>query len=73
MPGVCTERGNWKYCYYLNGEEELYNLEKDPNETVNLISEIGNEEFVAAFRENTIAFWKPDGYLARLQAISYYV
>jgi arylsulfatase A-like enzyme len=29
----------WKYCYASNGASQLYNLEKDPGETKNLIGE----------------------------------
>ena len=30
---------DWKYCYASNGASQLYNLEKDPGETRNLIAE----------------------------------
>ncbi len=66
--GCMYREGEWKYCYYLNGEEELYNLLYDPNEKENLISGLRNEKFVTEFREKTIEFWKPDEYLERLHA-----
>ena len=28
--------GRWKFCYYSTGEYELYDLESEDNETVNL-------------------------------------
>jgi arylsulfatase A-like enzyme len=30
---------NWKYCYCSSGQSQLYNLEKDPGETSNLLAE----------------------------------
>ena len=48
--------GRWKYCYSQRGAvEELYNLENDPTELVNLVSRPGNEKLVAAWRERLIA------------------
>ncbi|WP_417935250.1 sulfatase/phosphatase domain-containing protein [Flagellimonas maritima] len=39
---------NWKYIQYTEGDipAELYNLEKDPEETHNLINEAGSKVHV---------------------------
>lgn len=39
--------GNWRYIQYAEGSEELYNLEKDPNEWINLAGEPGYESVIA--------------------------
>lgn len=60
---------NWKYCWYLDGAAELYDLEADPNETVNLVA-IGH---VASVRDDLhgrlTAFWQPEQQERRCQAL----
>ena len=62
--GCMFRSGKWKYCYYLDGSEELYDIENDPDEYINVIS--SNKELAKNFKEKTIAFWKPEEYLDRL-------
>jgi choline-sulfatase len=62
--GCMYRTGQWKYCYYIDGTEELYNLYKDPDEFVNVA--LDNPEMTAEFRKTTMEFWKPDEYAARL-------
>jgi len=62
--GCMYRTGPWKYSYYLDGTEELYNLEDDPGELTNVIDD--NSELAARFRTKTIDFWKPEDYLERL-------
>ncbi len=51
--GVRTEK--WRYIRYGDGSEELYDMEKDPNEWVNLA---GRSEFASVKEE--LAGWIPD-------------
>ena len=36
---AAVKSGGWKYCYYINDCEELYNLDKDPLELKNLAND----------------------------------
>jgi len=48
--------GRWKYCYAQRGAvEELYDLESDPTELVNLASKPGAEKRLKPWRETLIA------------------
>jgi arylsulfatase A-like enzyme len=49
---IRTER--WRYIRYANGEEELYDMQRDPNEWTNLA---GSAEFSATKKE--LAKWLP--------------
>jgi arylsulfatase A-like enzyme len=42
------KKDNWKYCFYVNDREELYNLEEDPMEIHNLAY---NEEYASKKEE----------------------
>ncbi len=43
--GVRSE--NWRYIRYADGSEELYDMQKDPNEWTNLIGKPGYEKIIA--------------------------
>ena len=49
---VVTDR--WRYIHYANGSEELYDLEKDPNEWINLANKKELQEMKAS-----LAKWYP--------------
>ncbi len=52
----CALRGErWAYMRYVNGEEELYDMEKDPGQFTN---QAGNPEFAAVLSERRAAFDK---------------
>ena len=40
--GYAVVNSNWRYIYYSDGAEELYNVKKDPNEWYNLA---GKDEY----------------------------
>jgi choline-sulfatase len=65
--GCMYRTGPWKYCFYLDGAEELYNMEEDPFEWDNLIDKVKYNELAKELRKTVIEFWKPDEYLERLK------
>lgn len=65
--GCMYRTGEWKYCYYLDGNEELYNLKDDPGEWNNLAKEYKESNFLKELRTKTKEFWKPEEYLKRLK------
>lgn len=67
VAGCMFRSGDWKYCYYLDGTEELYNLELDPKEWNNVVLDPEHASLVKSLREKTVAFWEPDAYLERLR------
>lgn len=46
---VRTER--WKYCYYSNGDQELYDMRDDPAELVNLAGDARYTDVIATLKE----------------------
>jgi choline-sulfatase len=58
--GCMLRTGNWKYCRYLDGAEELYALDVDRDEIVNLAAEDAFADLRAAFRQRVDAFWEPE-------------
>lgn len=67
VAGCMYRTGDWKYAYYLDGSEELYNLAEDPGERCNLALGSGPADLLGRLRERTVAFWEPDVYLDRLR------
>ncbi len=61
-------KGDWKYCYYLDGSEELYDLQADPGEWHNLADDAAHSAARDFLRAQAIEFWQPDQYLQRLAA-----
>ena len=48
-----VRKGNWKYCWYEDSKAQLFNLNKDPKELINLIA---NPEYANVVKElNAIA------------------
>jgi len=65
--GCMIRKGEWKYCYYRDGYEELYNLTEDPGEWNNLASHEAHRTIQDEFREKVITFWRPEEYEERLR------
>lgn len=66
--GCMIRTGRWKYNTYLDGAEELYDLEADPGEWRNLSASSDHRAVRDALRARVLAFWKPDHQLARYEA-----
>jgi len=57
--GCMLRTGKWKYNYYLDSSEELYDMEIDSEERDNLADAVEHREMVDRFRAETIRFWRP--------------
>ncbi len=58
--GCMLRTEKYKYNYYLDGTEELYDMESDPEEEKNLAPLPEYRQTVSALRERTKAFWEPE-------------
>ena len=47
----------WKYFFYTNGEEYLYDLERDPLEETNLAADPQHKGLAAELKEKASAGW----------------
>ncbi len=46
--------GQWKYCYYHQDREQLFDLRNDPEETVNLVKRPEHRDLVAALKKRAL-------------------
>ncbi len=51
---------NWRYIYYKEGTEELYNLKEDPNEWYNLAGKDENQHVIQELQKAAPAEFSPD-------------
>jgi choline-sulfatase len=65
--GCMIRTGKWKYCYYLDGNEELYDMVVDGEEWNNLSRDPLHHHLLKILREKVIEFWRPDEFLQRSQ------
>lgn len=66
--GCMIRSGSFKYNYYLDGTEELYDLAQDPSEAVNCAADPSFASIKAELRARVIRFWEPEHQLERYQA-----
>lgn len=60
LAGCMMRSGPWKYCYYLDGSEELYYMEEDASESNNLSADNRFASIREQLRRRVIEFWMPD-------------
>jgi choline-sulfatase len=60
IAGCMVRTGDWKYCYYIDGSEELYNLILDPDEVRNLARQKDKSDIKKTLRSAVMEFWQPD-------------
>jgi len=56
----------WKYAYYLDGAEELYDMDTDPDEWTNLALEATHADVTASLRDLVMRFWRPGEHPRRI-------
>jgi len=64
--GCMIRREHWKYACYLDGTQELYDMENDPGEWHNLADAPSAQGVVSSLDAEVRRFWKPDEHLDRL-------
>jgi len=57
--GCMIRTGDWKYCYYIDGAQELYDLKADPNEWTNLADDEKHRSVTEELRARVVEFWRP--------------
>lgn len=63
--GCMVRQGQFKYSYYLDGHDELYDLENDPGENRNLSENPRQTDIRQALRKRIIDFWEPEKQIER--------
>jgi len=66
--GCMIRTGKWKYNHYLDGFDELYDMENDPVELNNLVNDPAYANIAKDLRGRVIKFWEPDKQLERYNA-----
>ena len=67
--GAMVRHGPWKYCWYVGDQEELYHLDEDPLEDVNLVGDPDVGPVQQRLREALLDWWQPDDLERRIQLL----
>ncbi|OPZ05265.1 MAG: Choline-sulfatase [candidate division BRC1 bacterium ADurb.BinA364] len=70
MPSRMIRTDRWKYCYYVDDIEQLFDMREDPEETVNLVDRPEHRELVAALKAQALEGWDYKAYLARKRELA---
>jgi len=57
-PSRMIRTRQWKYCYFHKDKEQLFDLENDPEETVNLVKKPEHKDVVASLRSQALQGWR---------------
>ncbi|MEK7754668.1 MAG: sulfatase/phosphatase domain-containing protein, partial [Acidobacteriota bacterium] len=60
--------GQWKYCYYHEDSEQLFDLRNNPEENVNLVKRPEHRELVASLNKRALEGWRLQQYRERKKA-----
>lgn len=60
--------GQWKYCYYHEDREQLFDLRNDPEESLNLVKRPEHRELVASLKKRALHGWQLQRFLDRKKA-----
>ncbi|MDP2995980.1 MAG: sulfatase-like hydrolase/transferase [Bryobacterales bacterium] len=60
--------GQWKYCYYHEDSEQLFDLRNNPEENVNLVKRPEHRDLVAALNKRALEGWRLQQYRERKKA-----
>ena len=63
--GCMLRTGKWKYNLYLDGAQELYDMENDPLEDNNLCDDAEYKEIIASLKNKVTEFWLPEKQMER--------
>ncbi len=63
--GCMLRREQWKYCLYLDGYEELYDMTEDPGEWLNLALLNEYQDLCRDLRERVVTFFQPEQFAER--------
>jgi len=63
--GCMMRTDRWKYCYYLDGTEELYDMGNDSGEWNNLAQQERYVDITKMMNLEVLKFWKPEEQMER--------
>jgi choline-sulfatase len=57
--------GRWKYCYFHDDREQLFDLVNDPREVRNVVSRPEHRDLVASLKRQALEGWNREEYFSR--------
>ncbi len=70
IAGCMVRQGPWKYCWYTDNTNELYNVEQDVNELHNLNTNPEYKDITNHLKKAVIEFFQPQNLEERLNALA---